>query len=154
MEKCTSYDEIAVKRKPTAFERGFHLAKTGEYLMELTETRAYCNGTKEHEPCTCGGDRLKCNFYADVRKDARDELAKKAAEEREKSEPKCGEWISVKDRPPNAGEWIIVYPTRSVIGDVAEAYYIGDGVFTDEYYNFRGITHWMPLPEPPKESED
>lgn len=27
-----------------------------------------CYGTKEREECVCGGDKSKCNFYADVRK--------------------------------------------------------------------------------------
>jgi hypothetical protein len=33
-------------------------------------TGCYCNGTKEQEPCTCGGDRSKCDFYESVRKKA------------------------------------------------------------------------------------
>lgn len=26
-------------------------------------TKQICNGTKEREECTCGGDVTKCNFY-------------------------------------------------------------------------------------------
>jgi hypothetical protein len=29
--------------------------------------RPYCNGTREQDYCTCGGDRSKCDFYEDVR---------------------------------------------------------------------------------------
>ena len=30
-----------------------------------------CNGTKERDVCSCGGDRAKCDFYSEVRKKAR-----------------------------------------------------------------------------------
>lgn len=30
-----------------------------------------CNGTRECEPCTCGGDRSKCDFYEHVRNEAK-----------------------------------------------------------------------------------
>ena len=154
MKKCKCYDEYVRERSATAFEKGLYFGTTGKMIDKITETVSRCNGTKECEPCKCGGDECKCDFYPDVRKEARNELAKKAAEEREKAEPRFGEWISVKDRLPIAGGWVIVYPTRTVIGDIAKAYHIGDGIFTDDYYDFRSITHWMPLPEPPKESED
>ncbi len=36
-----------------------------------------CNGTKEREECSCGGDRTKCNFYPDVREEANKELKRK-----------------------------------------------------------------------------
>lgn len=26
-----------------------------------------CNGTQECEPCKCGGDKKKCDFYEEVR---------------------------------------------------------------------------------------
>lgn len=29
-----------------------------------------CYGTKEIEPCNCGGDKTKCDFYESVRKNA------------------------------------------------------------------------------------
>ena len=32
--------------------------------------RPYCNGTREQDYCTCGGDRSKCDFYEDVREKA------------------------------------------------------------------------------------
>ena len=152
MEKCKSYHEIVSKRKPAAFERGFHLAKTGEYLMEVTETIAHCNGTREHESCTCGGDRLKCNFYADVRKDARDELAKEAAEKREKSEPTFGKWMSVFCKLPPVGINVIVCTTNKNIA--IDYRYSGSESIGCTEFNRYSVTHWMPLPEPPKESED
>ena len=35
--------------------------------------RGVCWGTKEREPCSCGGDELKCNFYEEVRNTAKRE---------------------------------------------------------------------------------
>lgn len=28
---------------------------------------SYCNGTKEQDECSCGGDEAKCDFYPEVR---------------------------------------------------------------------------------------
>lgn len=53
------------------------------------------------------------------------------------------EWISVKDKLPEKGECILAY--NGLI--VSQCYYIGDGIFTV----ICGVTHWMPLPEPPKD---
>ena len=33
-----------------------------------------CNGTKEQDHCSCQGDRIKCDFYPEVRKEARKKL--------------------------------------------------------------------------------
>lgn len=38
--------------------------------------RGVCWGTKEMEPCSCGGDESKCNFYEDLRRKAEREKAK------------------------------------------------------------------------------
>lgn len=59
-----------------------------------------------------------------------------------------GEWISVEERMPKELQTVIIYN-----GDVDVAYY-GYGYFEtiDQYetYIIDGVTHWMPLPEPPK----
>lgn len=36
---------------------------------------AVCNGTKEQDPCACGGDRRNCDFYPEVRAKALKEYA-------------------------------------------------------------------------------
>ena len=51
------------------------------------------------------------------------------------------EWISVKDRLPDVGKFVLIY---NEINGVCLDYH--DGV-TFGYYD---VTHWMPLPEPPK----
>lgn len=38
---------------------------TGEMI---TKNRFVCNGTKEREECTCGGDPRKCDFYPEKRR--------------------------------------------------------------------------------------
>ena len=63
------------------------------------------------------------------------------------------EWISVKDRLPEAYATYLVYG-RSVYGIVFADYY-GDGEWltSNDLTNItRFVTHWMPLPTPPKEA--
>lgn len=74
---------------------------------------------------------------------------------REQNPPrhKCDNWISVKDRLPEWGEII----TSSKFGFVTALFYdkiVGfwDGETKDNYWN-RCVTHWMPLPNPPKTEE-
>lgn len=55
-------------------------------------------------------------------------------------------WIRIKDRLPEKGQDILVY-TR--MGDCLKYY----GVVKYENKINAGITHWMPLCEPPNEKE-
>jgi hypothetical protein len=62
------------------------------------------------------------------------------------------EWISVKDRLPEKGVYVWCYSKS--LGMVSDCY---DCDVSDEHW-FKGdreeyltdVTHWMPLPEPPK----
>ena len=60
-------------------------------------------------------------------------------------------WIPVSERLPGTKDCIIVATTD---GNVGEAFLYWDGVFHwiwDEYFEHElRVTHWMPLPEPPK----
>lgn len=62
------------------------------------------------------------------------------------------EWISVKDRLPAVGEKVL---TLSKFGHISDRYlheYGGGLIFSpDGLKPGRDVTHWMPLPEPPKE---
>jgi hypothetical protein len=62
------------------------------------------------------------------------------------------EWISVKDQLPEIGRWNLVF---SWMGPIIASY------FKDGFYCMQlnqpglkmavsDVTHWMPLPEPPK----
>lgn len=60
------------------------------------------------------------------------------------------EWISVKDRLPKELREVMFYDGEEMwIG-----YRLG-GLWCEDYFTFKEskITHWMPLPEPPKEEE-
>lgn len=69
------------------------------------------------------------------------------------------EWISVEDRLPEYDEEVLIFDGR-----ISAAIYtprdnecdgfMGEGL--DSYgnaYFYDDVTHWMPLPEPPKEDE-
>ena len=64
-------------------------------------------------------------------------------------------WISVEDRLPEKGECVLTFephcidnPDKGICCSV-----VGSG-FTDKKSNGTPwVTHWMPLPEPPKEKE-
>lgn len=43
-------------------------------------TTGVCYGTKECEECSCGGDRLKCDFYDYVRAKAQKEVIENSLE--------------------------------------------------------------------------
>ena len=75
------------------------------------------------------------------------------------------DWISVKDRLPEKGIDVLVcemkfehkYPNIG-IGELDQEgnwwYSIGEEIQKEDYdQDYRSITHWMPLPEPPKPSE-
>ena len=61
--------------------------------------------------------------------------------------PTVGEWISVKDRLPETGKLALVYGScgaMTVARHITRNDWIVPGMFPH-------VTHWMPLPEPPKE---
>lgn len=40
----------------------------------IRKRRTRCNGTKEREECSCGGYKIKCDFYPEVRKKGRENI--------------------------------------------------------------------------------
>lgn len=60
-------------------------------------------------------------------------------------------WISVKDNIPKKSMLVL----GVVHGHVGELAYINDrNVFERRERPIEGVTHWAPLPEPPKEDEE
>lgn len=66
------------------------------------------------------------------------------------------EWISVKDRLPKTDDYYLIYGLND---DMRLGYwstkYNKFIAFDDDGYDYElyHITHWQPLPEPPKESD-
>lgn len=58
------------------------------------------------------------------------------------------EWISVEEEMPDDGVWVIGY----VDGDMAEtvSWNERNEMFENGFEWIEKVTHWMPLPEPPK----
>lgn len=149
MKKCDCY-HVQSKTKYT------YNPITGDPIKHDIEI-GVCWGTKETDECDCGGDETKCDFYPEVREKAL-----------KKQEPKFGGWISVKDKLPEVKNNRTEFLCRCILdGDNKEecAYYlvlkwyiydVEDGMvcvnphFQDDGYNGMSVTHWMPLPEPPK----
>lgn len=64
------------------------------------------------------------------------------------------EWISVEDRLPEVGTMVVGYDYESNVRCyfiTEERWWIDDGWNTAKGW---GITHWMPLPPPPKENKN
>ena len=70
------------------------------------------------------------------------------------------EWVSVKDRLPEEGEYVLcVLKGFNYGGKIQVCKFVPADKFKDKPYfehfrnGFPSVTHWMPLPEPPKEVE-
>lgn len=144
MKKCDCY-HIESKRRYT------YNPITGDPIGHDIDV-SVCWGTKETDECSCGGDRTKCDFYPEVREKALKE-----------QEPKFGEWISVEDRLPEECEDVLTYSDNVQLKKYEDysPQYVGfiqnGGWYSScdfyEYNNYMSleyVTHWMPLPEPPK----
>ena len=57
-------------------------------------------------------------------------------------------WIPVRERLPERGQEVIVYA-----GGILEPFVYAYCFWNKDYCSFQHITHWMPLPEPPKEEK-
>ena len=64
-------------------------------------------------------------------------------------EAQVPKWISVEERLPEYGRYLVIIQTECGMGKVITATYNDMGWWT--YGNSGELTHWMPLPEPPKE---
>lgn len=62
------------------------------------------------------------------------------------------EWISVKERLPKPGQEVLLWATGAPLQKTYSRYDMG--VYNPDIYQpwWDYVTHWMPLPEPPKES--
>lgn len=60
MDKCECWEQ-----------RSIILMKYGKIPVYSPNGIQICNGTKEREECTCGGDVTKCDFYPEKRKEGK-----------------------------------------------------------------------------------
>jgi len=66
------------------------------------------------------------------------------------------EWISVNDRLPEQVSFVLCYPNTKIclfgkLGDFGkERMFTSYNIDMEYWDNEASITHWMPLPEPPK----
>ena len=64
-------------------------------------------------------------------------------------------WISIKDRLPNHGDYVLVYFDSYKHGDIMySSWYSQEHGFIGNdkiHIDNSKITHWQPLPQPPKE---
>lgn len=60
-------------------------------------------------------------------------------------------WIPVSERLPGVYETVIVCDVREQYVGAWMYYGNDDWVYDDKMFDTGEITHWMPLPEPPKE---
>lgn len=61
------------------------------------------------------------------------------------------DWVSVKDRLPQAKETVLAY--EAAFDSMSMAYRLPnteEWIDTGDYYALDAVTHWMPLPKPPK----
>ena len=57
------------------------------------------------------------------------------------------EWISVEDRLPKISQMYLCYMNYKI----PKVLYFVDGYFTEHNSTRWVVSHWMPLPEPPKQ---
>ena len=133
MPKCSCYKvEERYMYNPV-----FHRGDMKEY--------SYCNGTKERDECSCGGDMTKCDFYPNVREKALKETA-----------PQLGEWISVNDRLPDDDRQKYLVCIKSNMTNYHWVDTLNCDVHAQEWIHktiegrlYYQVTHWMPFPSVP-----
>jgi len=61
-------------------------------------------------------------------------------------------WISVESPPENSGYYLTAkYDEDGTLIWISDEYYGAEDLLNDEWCWSDNCTHWMPLPEPPKE---
>ena len=119
------------------------MPNTREKLLDMSRLLRYC--AVEDDCINCERWDVDCGSRKCL-----DDLLLKAAEllESVANGVTVQQWISVKDRLPEQGQEVIVY-SGGVLKPTVFAYQF----WNKHYDSWARITHWMPLPKPPKEGE-
>ena len=82
-------------------------------------------------------------------------VAISAIRQRDVTDTNVGKWISVKDRLPEAGGYVVCIAKRNpfsrfmpMVARIEKNGWVNP--MTEQYIS--EVTHWMPMPEPPKEA--
>lgn len=99
----------------------------------------------EHYGCSDAEDLRKC-FIDDV-------LSETMILEAMESYATQSHWISCEERLPESGQCVLIY---SEDGGVAEGCYVASENHYDQFrwsctYHQNDVSHWQPLPQPPKQ---
>lgn len=65
-----------------------------------------------------------------------------------------GRWISVKDRLPDVGKIVLAFGKRSATTGMFQGINKRNELWWWKEHTIKYVSHWMPLPEPPKEDDD
>lgn len=71
-----------------------------------------------------------------------------------RSAPTVGGWISVEDRLPEVGKVVLAFGTRSATTGMFQGVSIRNDLWFWKGNTIKHVSHWMPLPEAPKEEND
>ena len=63
------------------------------------------------------------------------------------------QWVSVKDRLPEVGKVVLAFGTRSATTGMFQGINKRNDLWWWKGHTIKHVSHWMPLPEPPKEDE-
>ena len=78
---------------------------------------------------------------------------------RQPTVPSYGQWVSVKDRLPEEQKEVLIYLPEYDSVEMAALFEIPslnlkEWAQNEDAYMLNEVSHWMPLPEPPKEVRD
>ena len=63
-------------------------------------------------------------------------------------------WIKTTDQFPEPFKPVLFFRENKYNAKCVEiGFYVGEGKWSKGGWNSKSVTHWMPLPEPPKEGE-
>lgn len=60
-------------------------------------------------------------------------------------------WVRCKDEMPKDGDWVLIWAKAYTV--TIQAFHESGAWIDDRFEKYTDVTHWMPLPEPPKEGE-
>jgi hypothetical protein len=65
------------------------------------------------------------------------------------NKPAVISWVAVEDKMPESGQCVLLYSTKSGVGE--GAWISAKGHFEQWRWNtiLTNVSHWMPMPEPP-----